>query len=81
MQERLHLKPAQPGYIVRIPEAGFRKLPDEGEEVVVNAYWRQRLADADVVVVLVIPKEIQKEPEIRAEESEEKSYHKKGDKK
>lgn len=42
------LKPA-PGLKIRMPERQMRHLSEAGEAVVLNEYWRRRLADGDVV--------------------------------
>lgn len=45
-EERVYLKPNK-GLKVRHPAGGH--LPDEGSDVVLNTYWRRRMADGDVV--------------------------------
>jgi hypothetical protein len=41
-----HIKP-RPGLRVRDPQTG-QPLPDDGKEVVMDAYWTRRLNDGDV---------------------------------
>ena len=48
--EKLKIKPAKPGLLVRSPSSG-RPLPANGAEVHSNSYWRRRLRQGDVVVV------------------------------
>ncbi|MBF6030832.1 DUF2635 domain-containing protein [Pseudomonas sp. P115] len=48
MTKRITVVPAD-GRAVPDPEAGDL-LPDAGREVPDNAYWRRRLADADITV-------------------------------
>jgi len=50
MTEIQRLKPAGKN-LVRNPDAGMRHLTAEGEPVEMNAYWRKRLTDGDVVKV------------------------------
>lgn len=45
MSKPVYLVPA-PGLKVRHPAGGY--LPEEGAEVVVDTYWRRRIADKSV---------------------------------
>lgn len=45
------LMPAE-GRLVRDPETKAR-LPEEGKWVTLNTFWRRRLADGDVIAVIV----------------------------
>jgi hypothetical protein len=47
----IRVKPAIPGTIVRRPDCNMRTLDADGEEVPDTLFWRQRLANGDVVQV------------------------------
>lgn len=46
--EKIFIKPAKDGAVVRIPERGNRQLKAEGEFVVPSNYWIRRLSHGDV---------------------------------
>ncbi|MGE0487313.1 MAG: DUF2635 domain-containing protein [Gammaproteobacteria bacterium] len=48
MDEKRTLRPRTPDLIVRKPETGL-PLDVNGEEVVMNTFWRRRLKDGDVI--------------------------------
>jgi hypothetical protein len=51
----MFLKPAHADLLVANPDALApmpRYLPPEGAEVVESEYWRRRIADGDVILVL-----------------------------
>lgn len=48
------LKPRE-GLMVPLPD-GAGVLPDKGQKVQINSYWRRRLMDGDVVEVGATPK-------------------------
>ncbi|MFZ4807471.1 MAG: DUF2635 domain-containing protein [Hyphomicrobiaceae bacterium] len=50
MQETMFVRPAA-GLKIRMPERGFAHLPEEGQVVPLDQYWRARLRDGDVVAV------------------------------
>lgn len=50
MPEMVTVRPAA-GLKIRMPERNFSHLPEEGQAVPLDAYWRARLRDGDVVEV------------------------------
>lgn len=50
MTQIVRIKPAGRLY-VRHPDNGHRHLAEEGEDVVMNAWWHRRLADKEIVIV------------------------------
>ena len=48
--KKIYVKPAD-GRATPMPEKGNALLPDAGDHVPYNAYWRRRLDDKDVVEV------------------------------
>lgn len=44
----IFVKPA-PGRLVRMPERGMAEVPADGAEVPLTGYYRQRLAEGDLV--------------------------------
>jgi hypothetical protein len=50
---RLHVKPRIPGAIIRDPHTK-RALPDEGGRVPDTTFWRRRLDQGDVVLVVKV---------------------------
>lgn len=54
MSERLHVRPGFPGAIVRDPHTR-RRLPAAGGHVPDNTYWRRRLREGDVILVVPEP--------------------------
>ena len=50
MINRLTIRPAVPGSVIRDPRTR-RPLPDAGESVSDSSFWRRRLLDGDVVLV------------------------------
>jgi hypothetical protein len=47
----MHVKPARPGLIVRMPEDDYRPMPDEGVLVEWSPYYTQCLRHGDLVRV------------------------------
>lgn len=45
----MFVKPAIPGYLIRIPERDMRPLSQDGEEVPETQFWFRRLLFGDVV--------------------------------
>lgn len=54
MIERLHIRPAFAGAVIRDPRSR-RPLPESGAEVEASSYWRRRLVAGDVVLVEAAP--------------------------
>jgi len=50
MTGTVRIKPVGKLY-VRHPDNGHRHLAQEGEEVVMNAWWHRRLADKEIQIV------------------------------
>lgn len=54
MAETVHVKPAA-GLLIRNPGREYTHLPAEGEMIVLDDYWRRRLRDGDVELVVAPP--------------------------
>jgi hypothetical protein len=50
MSQTVRIKPAGKHY-VRHPDNGNRYLNQDGEEVVMNAWWHRRLADKEIEII------------------------------
>lgn len=46
----IFVRPTRPGLVIRNPDVGFERLPDEGTEVIDGAYWRQHERQGSVTI-------------------------------
>lgn len=50
MSERIKVKPARAGLIIRDPDNGFKQIPDEGIETKRSVYWHRHEAQGSVTI-------------------------------
>lgn len=51
---QLRIRPARPGLVIRYPDRPTALLPEDGDTVPGNTFWRRLLRDGDVVEVTEI---------------------------